>query len=106
MHETHKCPLNRAIEVSIYMAIDDRILLNPWYCHSCSLEVESGVSVVGVGRRGGDSDWGIPRSQKLCLYTNGMEDFDQSRLREKFWITRSVGSRPLGHATHASLARE
>ena len=88
------------------MTVNDRIFLDPWNCHSRPLEVKSGVSVIGVDWRGSDGDWGIPRFQKLCLYTNGMEDFDHSRLREKFWITRSVGSRPLGHATHVSLARE
>jgi len=62
------------------MAIDDRIILDSWDCHSCPLEVKSGVSVIGVDWRGSDGDWGIPGFQKLCLYTNRMEDFDQSRL--------------------------
>lgn len=53
--------------------------------------------MIGIDWRGSESDWGILRLQKLYLYANGTKGFNQSRLREKFWIARSVLSGPLDH---------
>jgi len=104
--ETHKCPLNRPVEVPIHMAFYECIVLNSRYhAYSRSLEVESRILAIGIDWRGSDNDWGLPGSQELQPYANGTQDFNQPRLGEKFRIARSIRSGPLDHHTGQPLER-
>ena len=88
------------------MTVNGRIVLGPrcYIADTSSLEVQSRIFRIGVDGRRCDNGLGVLRLQKPYLYTNGTENFDESRFREEPRITMAVCPGPLDHATKHTVS--